>query len=277
MPKVKTKAVGAVLLSADSRCREEKVSVLRLREVQELVDPKDAPWVRAPAETFTPLVDVLSPIDHGADAGEEETERALGVVFRKAYEEGLEQAQSTIDAMQVRYQQAIAQLSVLRQEILHASETDLVKLSWLIAKEAVLAESDTREEFTLQMVAHALDLLAEADQITLRVSPTDLNVIAEQHPEYLERTSRVRLVEDRTLSIGGVIAQSNIGRVDASLESRLRQIAEKLAPDSTAANDSVQTTVLDAEAVFVEESEEPTATGRSANDDVVNGGKLGTG
>ena len=190
------------------------------------VDPVQ--WSRDLAPTWRPLNELL--VDSDPDlvtTARKERDKALGTVFREAYEEGIRHSKSTVAAIMERYHQAIAQLDVLREQILEETREDLIALSLKIAEEVILANPAACEEFTMQMVSHALEQFPQADHIRLRVSPTDYVALCEKHSEVLQGRS-VEVVEDTTLRLGGAIAECHLGRMDGSAEVRLREVAQVL-------------------------------------------------
>jgi len=127
-----------------------------------------------------------------------------------------------------RYHQAIAQLAMFRQEALESTRTDLGELAVQIAKEVLLSQPEKCREFTDRMVDEALKSLSDAESITLRLSPTDVAAIHEKHLNLL-KSGRIKIIEDQALHLGGVIAHCELGKFDASIESRLREVAKRFA------------------------------------------------
>lgn len=159
-------------------------------------------------------------------------EKALRLRQQKAQEEGyaagLAAAQETIATMNSRYQEAIQELKAAQEEIRSVTETDVVNLALLISREAVRNDSSARKHFTEKMVTHCLSQLRSADKITLRVHAEDLNNVKEQYPDLISDETVVRLVADSSLELGGVIAECSLGRVDASFDRRITDIAQNL-------------------------------------------------
>jgi flagellar biosynthesis/type III secretory pathway protein FliH len=143
------------------------------------------------------------------------------------YEEGLQLARASVEATVQKYQQGIAQLGALRDQICRESEKQLVELALHIARSIIQADLEARRDFTVQMVSHAMGLLREAQSITLRVSPTDAAAVRKAFPD-LGAGRGVRLVEDRACDLGGVVAEADLGRIDARAERRLAEVAREL-------------------------------------------------
>jgi flagellar biosynthesis/type III secretory pathway protein FliH len=180
-------------------------------------------WAEAAGVEPRNLRDVLKA---GGEGGVERQKR--DTVFREAYEEGMHNAMAAGETIMERYHQAILELEMIRDRILGETERDIVELSVMVAEQALAGEPIACRAFTEKMVEHALKVLREADAITLRVSPTDGKALMSKHPELMNKHAVVRVVEDPTITLGGVVAECNFGRVDASLQRRLVDAAQAL-------------------------------------------------
>ncbi len=192
---------------------------------------RTVPWNDDPALRPRALWEVLTDEPPEAEAPEDNHPSQL------AYDEGIRRARATVSAIMDRYHGAIAELELLRDRVLLESEEDLVELALQIAREVLGGEVEARREFTARMVAFALKTLRAADSITLRIGPTDLEALRKKHPELVSEQSVVRVVEDVNLSLGGVVAECDIGRVDASIEGRLREAGRQLRGGASPADD----------------------------------------
>ncbi len=163
------------------------------------------------------------------------------VAERRGYDEGIAKAKATVDGIIDRYQHGINQLELLRDQICRETEEQLVELALLIAREVIKSDVEARRDFTGQMVEQALGMLREAQSITLRLSPADVAAVRKRFPELAGADSVTRLVEDRAVDLGGVVAEADLGRVDASIERRLAEVARELRGDRrTASSDEVE-------------------------------------
>jgi flagellar assembly protein FliH len=114
-----------------------------------------------------------------------------------------------------------------------------------LARQIVRAELVTKPELIAVVAQEALDtLLLSAHHITLRVHPADHPFVAQGAAEVLAARG-ARLLSDPSMSRGGCLVESDIGIIDATLETRWRRAAASLgcdeawdpaAPDETAAD-----------------------------------------
>jgi flagellar biosynthesis/type III secretory pathway protein FliH len=154
---------------------------------------------------------------------------------RRGYEEGLAKAKASVDGVIDHYQHGIRQLELLRDQICRETEEQLVELALLIAKEIIKSDVESRREFTCQMVDQALGMLREAQSITLRLAPADVAAVRKRFPELVRGDGVTRIIEDRSCDLGGVVAEADLGRVDASVERRLAEVARELRGDRRSA------------------------------------------
>mgnify|MGYP006272281847 CR=1 FL=1 len=162
------------------------------------------------------------------DADVDDSRRWLQELGERAYEEGLQRARDEVQALQERYQASLAELEDVRANVLNESESDIAELALYIAQQLVLQDMSSRRAFTEQMAEKALTLLRQSDRITLHVSPTDYSAIKEQHEALTDPNRVVEVVEDPDIEMGGIIAESSLGRVDGTLKARLEKAAQQL-------------------------------------------------
>jgi len=114
------------------------------------------------------------------------------------------------------------QLDALQEEMAKA----LVQSAFGLARQVVRSELASRPEAAAIVAREAIDtLLLSARHITLRVHPDDHAHVAEGAGDVLAARG-ARLVVDAALSRGGCLVESDIGVIDASIETRwLRAVA----------------------------------------------------
>ena len=100
-----------------------------------------------------------------------------------------------------------------------------------LARQIVRSELAARPELIAQVAHEAIDtLLLSAKHITLRVHPDDHGFVAQGAAEVLAARG-ARLLADSALQRGGCLVESDIGVIDASLETRWRRAAASLGCD----------------------------------------------
>ncbi len=116
------------------------------------------------------------------------------------------------------------QLDGLQQEMAEA----LALAATRLARQIVRSELVARPGTVASVAQEALDaLLLSARHITLRVHPDDHALVAEGAGEVLAARG-ARLIADPAITRGGCLVESNIGVIDASIETRWRRAAAGL-------------------------------------------------
>jgi flagellar assembly protein FliH len=124
-------------------------------------------------------------------------------------------------------QACMQQLDGLQQEMARALAVSATHL----ARQMVRSELAQRPELVAAVAQEAVDtLLLSARHITLRVHPDDLALVAQGAADVLAARG-ARLLGDAGMARGGCLVESDIGVIDASLESRWRRAVALLGCD----------------------------------------------
>jgi flagellar assembly protein FliH len=119
------------------------------------------------------------------------------------------------------------QLGALEGEMAQA----LARTAVLLARQVLREELVARPEVVTQVAREALGALsAAARQVTVRLHPDDLPLVAQGASELLEARGAT-LLADPTLARGGCRVDSEVGAVDASIEARWARAAAGLGQD----------------------------------------------
>ena len=117
-----------------------------------------------------------------------------------------------------------AQLDAMQQTMAQSLAVTATNL----ARQVVRAELEGRPEQVAQVAQEAVDtLLLSARHITLRVHPDDHALIADGAGDGIAARG-ARLVIDPAITRGGCVVESDIGVIDASIETRWRRAVASL-------------------------------------------------
>ena len=126
---------------------------------------------------------------------------------------------------------AIVDISRLRETILTNSMDDMLRLVMAISRQVVQHEIETREEVILTIVTEALHAAIKADEFHIKINPNDFQVVTENKPLFLASISGLKNITfeaDSNISRGGCLVESVLGKVDATLETKLDEIFQQL-------------------------------------------------
>jgi flagellar biosynthesis/type III secretory pathway protein FliH len=124
-----------------------------------------------------------------------------------------------------------SEISGLEQRMVKEVEGEVVRAALRVAREVIEAELKAREDAIVDLVCAALSTARDARDVFLRVSPRDAGILREHKARLIDALGRARDVEireDRKVSPGGVLIQTEAGVIDAQLETQLEEISTVL-------------------------------------------------
>lgn len=121
-----------------------------------------------------------------------------------------------------------AQMDQLQQQMADAVAAAAVAL----ARQVVRGELQAKPQQVAAVAQEALEtLLLSARHVTVRVHPDDHPLVAQGAAEVLDARG-ARLVADAAVTRGGCLVESDIGIIDASIETRWRRAAAALGSEA---------------------------------------------
>lgn len=163
----------------------------------------------------------------------------LKAARQSGYQDGYRDGLVALDGFKQSFAaQTTAQIGALLQSLgdeLGGLQQDMARTLAIaathLARQIVRAELASRPELVAQVAQEAVDtLLLSARHITLRVHPDDHAFVAQGAADVLAARG-ARLLADPSMSRGGCVVESDIGIIDASLETRWRRVAAALGSD----------------------------------------------
>ena len=181
-----------------------------------------------------PLHGVRSPRDNTQRAASDQAavQSARQAGYQDGYRDGLvalesfkqsfaAQMTAQLGALVAAFDAEFAQLETLIADSVAASATAL-------ARQVVRSELATRPELVTTVAAQAVEaVLLSAKHIRVHVHPDDLALVKQGAADALAARS-ARLMADAAVSRGGCRIESDLGRIDAGIETRWAQAAATL-------------------------------------------------
>ncbi len=170
-------------------------------------------------------------VAEAADKAAEKEETAFRQGYQRGLAEGKKQFLAQIEGQLEKLEMILQEAVSVRQAAMELAEEDLIKLSLLIAEKIVRKEIQLDAEVTKRVLAEAISYLGGATKIFVRVNRQDLPTLAEGEEEirrlFLEAKT-ITFVEDESIQPGGCIIETDLGRIDARLETRLDLMKKEL-------------------------------------------------
>ena len=152
-----------------------------------------------------------------------ETGRAEGLA------QGRGEAMAAVEAEAAPWLEALSRIDRLYLDLHQANEAELVKLTIHVAERVLLHEIAASPELIGHALLAACEQLQEQHQAVFRVHPDDLDFVENLNQTARDRISglaKVSFEADPGLNRGDLVLETDSGRLDATLKSRLKSAAE---------------------------------------------------
>ena len=158
-------------------------------------------------------------------------ENLEAMIEAKAEERAKVMVEQQLKSLGQMVQQAVMELQEVKTELGEELEKGALKLAYEIAKKIVRKEIQHSPDVILYTVREALQLVANAREVTLTCHPEDLALL-EKDPDFAQwlqnHENTFKLRPDENLERGGCILESESGTIDARIESQLQEIEKQL-------------------------------------------------
>jgi type III secretion protein L len=151
---------------------------------------------------------------------QQEFRGALDDGRRQGYEQGAQEAVHLL-----------AEARALREKLVRETEPALIKIALKVAEKIIGHQLDSNKDEIAQIVGNALETVRQQRDIIVKVHPTDLKNLDAAKPHLIARLGRAKDIElrgDPSIKRGGCIIDTEIGTIDAQLETQLEQITNIL-------------------------------------------------
>ena len=146
---------------------------------------------------------------------------------KKGHDEALKKFNAEIAKLKDQTAKYFKQLEISKKEMINGLEHILLRFCMELTKKIVACETTTNPDIVLAAIKKGLGMIADRDNILIRVSPGDMET-ATGSKDFLssvtERLENVRIEEDSRIGKGGCIIESNSGMVDARLGVQLEEV-----------------------------------------------------
>jgi flagellar biosynthesis/type III secretory pathway protein FliH len=126
----------------------------------------------------------------------------------------------------------VVQTNDAKADWLRRWEQSAVAVAAAIAERIIRREIRAQPEISLELVREALRLASGAADVTLRLNPSDYELLggsADTLTQSLGRLAPTRITADPNVAAGGCVVETALGRIDQQIESQLARIQEELA------------------------------------------------
>ena len=151
--------------------------------------------------------------------------------YARGRREGLAAAEEKLETATQALASALEEVSRLRASLANSSRQDMLRLVIAVAEQIIRREVAADPKIILTIIENALQSSVRADHYRIRISPDDLERVTQQKPLFLASISGLKnlsIEADASVSAGGCRVDSDLGDVDATLETQLEAIQQVL-------------------------------------------------
>jgi flagellar assembly protein FliH len=174
-------------------------------------------------EPAAPVIDLAAQQAHLAALERD----AFAKGFAQGERAGAEVANQRGEAMLRRLTQTLDELTVLRSQMIHQTERQMVQLALAIARRIVRREVSLDQDLLIAMARVALDRLGESATVTVRLHPEEFEATAAARAAQFTGTN-VSVVADARVGRGGCRVESDFGVMDAGVDAQIQELARAL-------------------------------------------------
>lgn len=155
--------------------------------------------------------------------------------YQKGYDAGREvgfkKGQAEVRRLIDRLGTIVGQAIDVREDIIAASEKQMVDMILLIARKVIKDEIVERKEVVLNNIREALRRIKDRDRVDIRVNFSDLELTTAHKDELIkmmESLRKVNIYEDSRIDRGGCIIETDVGSIDARISTQLKEMEEAI-------------------------------------------------
>lgn len=156
-------------------------------------------------------------------------------LINQAYREGSEKALAEFETNLIESRE-------IRERVWRETEKDLLRLAIRLAEKIVGREIKKDQKTIVDIVANAVQNARQQEKLTIRVNPQDLPII-EKETERISVGSKIKFIDfaaDPRVVSGGCLIESEVGTIDARLETQLRVLERALLSQSEGEENSLK-------------------------------------
>ncbi len=149
--------------------------------------------------------------------------------FEQGRLEGIELGRKEVEAELQAAQNLRERLESVREQVFARSVKDVADSVILIARQVVRRELSSAPGSIEDLVISVLEQVRRSDEFTIRLSADEHKKLSDLTPVIMNRLGRdasFRVEVDPTLDPGGVVVETEYGRIDASVQAQVEAFAD---------------------------------------------------
>ena len=155
--------------------------------------------------------------------------------YDEAYQQGMIASQTEMEQLWSKNINEAASILAdaykTREQIIQESEPYIVDLTCSIAEKIIGKQLELKQELILEMIHRSLSRRREQGEITLCVSPANLNFVQAGREELIsaiDSQAELLIIPDISVKDDGCVIRSKFGSIDARVDTQLSEIKREL-------------------------------------------------
>lgn len=221
---------GAVVAMSLSKIyRGDEASGLKEFQFRSFGETEPSSPLDADAFVKTPstAAPIITPVAAAGGRSDKDVEEA----YARGRREALDAAGKNLESAAQALVAAAEDLSHLRESLASNNSQDMLRLVMTVAEQIIRREVAVDPQVVVNIIETALQSSVRSDQYRIRVNPEDLDHVIDQKPLFLASISGLKSLSieaDPAISRGGCRVDSDLGEVDATIETQLESIQKAL-------------------------------------------------
>lgn len=182
-------------------------------------------------EAFTQSGPVETAIPLAAAPADLSLPQQLEEAYARGRQDGLTEGEQRLESTLQALTRALEDVSRLRESLARTGSQDMLRLVMAVAEQIIRRTVEVDPTVILTVIENALQASVRADSYRIRINPADLEGVTRQKPLFLASLSGLKNLSfevDASISPGGCRVDSELGDVDATIETQLETIRQAL-------------------------------------------------
>jgi flagellar assembly protein FliH len=147
--------------------------------------------------------------------------------YQQGYDKGKQDGEALVLPVVASFRQAIGACEDVKRQLHFEAQREALKLAMVIARKILVREVRTDPEAIVGVIRNALAMAESSVVIRLRVHPDVFEYCLDKR-QILAIPDEAVITADPAISAGGCIVETEVGEIDASIETQLQVLAEAL-------------------------------------------------
>jgi len=174
-------------------------------------------------------------IDKAIQEAQNKAQQILEQAYNQGYSQGYNEAKSKLEQ---EYHQKIQELQEqiknmlnLKESLVKEMEKDIVELAIKVAEKVINKKIEEEPELVSNYLIELLPKIEQARNITIWINPNEIEYVRlskEKFKNLVEDVENINIAPDSRIEKGGCIIETNFGKIDARISTKLEVLKEIL-------------------------------------------------